>query len=229
LQVSRLFRDIICEDIYLQYLLELDACGYIEPSNPRMDLNYAEKIELLRNHTKRWNHPDSVIPVRCEVPINEPLSTYKFSKGVFAWGLRYEGAMNFIRQIHFLQLPSQNRGTDSKHWYISDVPMNVSHFRADPEQDLLVLFEKSETVYKIHLRSMATGEAHPRAAPAQSTLIHKPRSEHLGFDHGLLSPLCGHLLSATFESWVAKSEDFYVVIWDWTTGEQLLVCPFRIN
>jgi hypothetical protein len=193
-----------------------------------MDLTYAEKIELLRNHAKRWNHPGSVVPVRCEVPINEPLSKYKFSKGVFAWALRHEGT-NFIRQIHFLQLPSQNRGTDSKHWCISEVPMNVRHFRADPEQDLLVLLEISETVYKIHLRSMTTGEAHPRAAPAQSTLVHKPRSEDPDSEHGLLSPLCGRLLSATFESWDAKSEDFYVVIWDWITGEQLSVCPFRID
>jgi hypothetical protein len=217
--VCRLFRDIVREDTYLQYLLELDTCGYIEPSYPRMDLTYAEKIELLRNHTNRWNHPDSVVPVPYKLHVNGKLSADTLSKGIFAWGIRDE-AGGYLQQIHFLQLPSRNRGTDSKTWFIHDIPANVSHFRIDPEQDLLVLLVISGTSY-IHLRSMTTGAAHPKVAPGRSVITY---NVELGGHPSLIHfDVHDHLVAIAFLFWDGEVAKSRVTIWDWTIGEQALV------
>jgi hypothetical protein len=224
-QVCRSLRDFVRAHVYLQYLLELDNCGYVEPLHPRTDLDYTEKIELLRSHRTRWNDPSSITPDLHELPFRESLPVYSLTKGVFSWGHRDE-ATYFISQIYFLQLPSKNRGTDSKHWSISDLPLNVRYFWIDPEQDLLILLDISGGVHTTHVRSMMSNQAHPKVAPGRSVLVHKYGPDNLNPDRVYFFGAYDHSMSVASYLRSDGSNYFHVAIWDWTTGEQLSVSLF---
>lgn len=204
-------------------MLELDACGYVEPANPRRDLTDVEKLELVRNHRKRWSKPESVIPNTVDV---SGALTWAYTDGVYIQPVR--DAL-FIRQLHFHQLPSPNRGVEHSHWVISDLGANTRDFAIDPEQNLLVLLEAripqyDQGVYKLHLRSMLTGEPHSDTSPGQHILAYR---HHTSLDRGapVSFEICGRLLFAMF-----PSRSLYLpsrlIIWNWNAGTELLV---RLN
>jgi hypothetical protein len=159
------------------------------------------------------------MPVRYELPPGEAVGIHTLVGGTFTWSLRH------TRQIHFYQLPSQNRATDFKYWCI-DVGIDFDAFWFDPEQDLLVLLQGIESqsgrAYKTYVRSMSTNEAHPRTTPDQSVTIHTTPSNAPDFD-GIRVEIFGCSLAVILSSRVTES-DVHVNVWDWTTGQQILVC-----
>lgn len=228
MQVCRSLRKLIQADSYMQYLLDLEACGYVEPQTPRSDLSYSEKLEVIRSHKLRWSSPQIISPGVYEICTAEG-SQSTYNSGVYVRSARISDTMpGATRQLHFYQLPSSNRGTEYKYWLIPDLGVDVHFFAIDPEQDLLVLVElhsthPEECSYILHLRTISTGEAHPklpfgRAALAyQSPLTWAP----------MLSPffeICGHLLAVMFPSRHGLGSS-YIVVWDWISGIELTVSP----
>ena len=205
-------------------MLELDACGYVEPANPRWNLTYAQKLEIVRKHRSRWDHPEKVIPTVVGPLPNEHDATNKFVGGVYVQSMR--NPFSLIRQLHFYQLPSPNKGTEYKYWTITDVGLDARDFGIDPEQDLLVLLEgepgyQHGGTYMVHLRTMSTNEAHPKISDGYSTIVHQhpmelPRAANVYFE------MSGQLLAILFRSG-RRHVQSYVVIWDWTTGTELSV------
>ncbi|KAF8607146.1 hypothetical protein BDV93DRAFT_542163 [Ceratobasidium sp. AG-I] len=221
----RLLRNIVKSDVCIRYLLELDACGHVEPANPRWDLTFAQKLEMVRNHRSRWEHPEKVTPTIFELHIGEGGATYEFAGGVYARGIRsMQNPFSAPRRLNFYQLPSPNKGTDYKHWVISDLGLDARDFGMDPEQDLLVLLEAERGrqhggIYRIHLRTMSTNQSHPKTSVGQSILVHQhplglPPAATFYFE------ISGHLLAVLFRS-ISQQVQSYVVIWDWTTGLEL--------
>ncbi|KAG9081971.1 hypothetical protein FRC06_005302, partial [Ceratobasidium sp. 370] len=214
-------------DDYLQYRLELDVCGYVEPLCPRIDLSYTEKTKILRRHNARWNDPASVAPTCYELPRYQITGADVFVKGTFAWS--QAGGSEDFKRLVFYQLPSINRGTDFKHWSI-DLAKEFRDFWIDPELDLLVVAEQTSqypnrSSYNIHLRSMTTNTTHPRAAPDRSIISYTP---HLTPDP--LVPRClvrisDHLLVMLFK-FVDRTRPKHIVIWNWTTGQELTYLTF---
>ncbi|KAG9099227.1 hypothetical protein FS749_001794, partial [Ceratobasidium sp. UAMH 11750] len=209
-------------DDYLQYRLELGACGYVEPLRSRTDLSYTEKTRILRNHNTQWGDPASVTPIHYELPRYKTTGTDAFVKGTFAWS--QTGGSEDFKRIVFYQLPSINRGTGFKQWSI-DLAKELGDFWIDPEQDLLVVIEQTSlypnrSSYNIHLRSMATNTAHPRAAPDQSIISYiSPLAPDLLIPRRFVR-ISDNLLVMLFK-FVDRAKPKHIVIWDWTTGQEL--------
>ncbi|KAG8742724.1 hypothetical protein FRC10_000998 [Ceratobasidium sp. 414] len=216
-QVCRSLRDLISTNDYLQYILQLDACGYAEPLHPRTDLGYTEKIRILREHNARWSDPTIVTPVHHELPSYRVVDVDALVKGTFMW-CQTVASKDCIR-IVFYQLPSTNRGTGFKQWSI-DLENEYDGFWIDPEQDLLVAAGArsgwpSPESYYIHLRSMSTNKPHPRAATDLSVLCYTPPS--YSWHNGWRIRIYDHLLAGLFHLDVGTD----IMIWDWTTGREL--------
>lgn len=211
--------------------MELDACGYIEPVNPRLDLSYSEKREIVRSHRSRWDHPESILPEVYELHIGESSLLRVYTGGVYVRAVRIPSSYPITtRQLYFYQLPSSNRGVEYRHWMFSDLGVDAQKFAIDPEQDLLVLLEvnhvyRTEGVYKLHLRSMSTNEVHAKASTGGSVLVYRTWLMLVPASSFYLE-ISGSRLAVVFRSknnfdlHVAPS---YVVIWDWTTGVELTV------
>ncbi|QRV93754.1 F-box-like protein [Ceratobasidium sp. AG-Ba] len=227
-QVCHLFRDIVTESSCLQYLLELDICGYTEPPRGRSELTYPQKLDILRTHRARWNYPSKVVPVEYELNSDEHGVTYEYAGGTYVRGVPLAESDKLTRRLYFYQLPSLNRGTEYKYWCIPDLGVDTRDFGICPEQDLLVLLEVNsmrcnlltEGVCRIHLRTMTTNQAHPRAKPGRTILTyHHPRDEPPP-DRSFYFEISGDLLAILFRS-RTRGLPSYVVIWDWTTGIEL--------
>ncbi|KAG8742075.1 hypothetical protein FRC10_002058 [Ceratobasidium sp. 414] len=217
--VCRSLRDFIDTNDYLQYKLELDACGYVEPLHPRTDLGFSEKAKLLREHSARWSNPGRVTPVRYELPGFDTNGIGTFTKGTFVWN-QTVGDEDFTTSV-FYQLPSSNKGTKFKLWSIG-LENKHGGFWIDPEQDLLVVAEARDGFpnnppYNIHLRSMSTNRPHPRAATSRTVLRYTPPSDSR-YCHGQDITIFHHLLLGSFDP---RGDRTNVVIWNWTTGQEL--------
>ncbi|KAF8608513.1 hypothetical protein BDV93DRAFT_504095 [Ceratobasidium sp. AG-I] len=227
-QVCRSFRQIIQVDTYIQYLLDLDACGYVEPLNPRLDLTYSEKREAIRKHRSHWENPQTISPTEYKLQANDDSVGWTYADGVYVWDVKILDPDSFLvtnRHLHFCQLPSPNRGVEHKRWSFCNLGVEAADFAIDPGQDLLVIFELVEThegdhACNMHLRSMSTNDTHPSAAPSVPILVH----EHLPTSFpgiSFSSEIVGHLLAVAFLS-TNNRPLARLVIWNWTTGVELL-------
>lgn len=211
----------------MQYLLDLDAYGYVEPINPRLDMTYSKKREVIRSHRLRWNNPQSVSPTTYELPNSEYSSWWTYIGGVYIWDVKVPNSSSVeTRQLHFCQLPSSNSGLEYRHWAISEICVDDQDFAVDPEQDLLVVLKvpnshQGERVCNLHIRSMSTNNVHPRASPDHSVLVYKPL---LSFTLGITfdSEIFGDLLAVMFLSGDRRIPSC-IVVWNWTTGTELVV------
>ncbi|KAG8716688.1 hypothetical protein FRC09_015360, partial [Ceratobasidium sp. 395] len=214
LQVCRLLNDLIRSSDYLEYLLELDACGYIRPDRIRADLSYGEMIKLLREHKARWDNPQKVVPTYYELPIGYRVESNPLSKGVFTMAAKRNDGL--VDQIHFFQLPFKNKGTGFEHWRI-DLEVLFWDFLVDPDQYLLVGLEQvhATPTTKVHLKFMRTNVDHPKSVSGQFTIA---RRFYDNFDSSI-AEVIGHSLAVFGRSQVERS--FCAEIWDWTTGQRL--------
>lgn len=222
-------------DPHLQYILELDNCGYIEPLVPRTDLNYVDKANLLREHRMRWLHPERISPTIIELPVDHARSpTYEYADGIYVRGFRHPySTSKLTRSLYFYQLPSLNKGTGFKDWTHDDVGLDVRDFGISPEQDLLVLLEivgveihpgttYFEETYKLHLRTMMTNKPHPAAPASFGAVLEFKLHSQVHPDRSFGFQILGHLLALVFR-FRERGYLSHVVIWDWTTGQQLTV------
>ncbi|QRV76807.1 hypothetical protein RhiJN_04822 [Ceratobasidium sp. AG-Ba] len=228
LRVCRSLKKLIDASDYLQYLLELDRCGYIEPNCPRTDLNYAQKKHMLRTHRARLEKPETIKPAQYELPAGVPTGVTPFVGGILTMKpLQIDGPSNLIQ---FCQLPSNNRNTVLKSWSI-EFGVLFYEFVVDPEQDLLIGFECIQldntlrVHMRVHIRTMTTGKPHPESA-----------IPHF-LTEGILAPVpgepdrihvqvIGRSLAITRWSWISRR--FYTTVWNWKTGKKFSVCPLRL-
>lgn len=221
--MCRFLRRIAEADAYIQYLLELDICGYAEPDNPRSDLSYSEKREIIRTHRARLDHPEKIEPEIYELQASDHRSTSVYIGGVYACAVRTPTtSAGVIRQLYFFQLPSPNRGVNQKHWVIADLGVDAAAYTIDPEQDLLVLLDGDPyTGYNLHLRSMFTNRAHPKASPASPVLSYRCSRTSDSY-HCVSFEVSGDLLAAAFRPG-PENLPSCIVIWSWNTGAELTV------
>ncbi|CAE6456553.1 unnamed protein product [Rhizoctonia solani] len=237
-QVCRLFKCLIDNSAELQYLIELYSCGYVPPSNPRRELLYTEKVQLLKQHQRRWKSTSwtqvDIYPLKRRNP-NGSSSTYDFYGGIYAQGSSLIGG-NHTRRLDFYQLPSINKGTPWKQWTL-DLAVDTRDFVMQPEYDLLVLLELKQTIpfpnsvaidetdpdrtqyFTIHLRTLGTNKPHPDAARPTidySTPSYRRTSSSFYFQ------IVGRYLAVQFlVTDAAGSDKFKLRVWDWTTGNDV--------
>ncbi|KAG8766763.1 hypothetical protein FRC12_006668 [Ceratobasidium sp. 428] len=224
-KICRSLRNLINTDHYLQYLAQLNACGYVEPLCPRTDLRYADKANILRKHNSGWANLTSVTSDYYELQgyssAHFGTGIDAFVKGTSMWARSNRNDKNAFDLI-FTQLPSTNRGTEFKQWSIAFVYNEFGGFWIDPEQDLLVVAKyrtgTSTRPYNLHLRSMATNKPHPRAPTGQNVLRYIPPAASWVRNQRVW--ICGYLLAGIFN----VDRNINIIIWNWTTGLQVSVC-----
>lgn len=235
-------------NLYLQYVLELDMCGYVVPLVPREDLSHAQKINALREHRRRWQNARLVRPTFITFP--SKLGSARqicFIGGTLVCGKIDpseipQSITNY--DIYFYRLPSFNKGTKYKFWQHMVPARALRQLTIQPEYDLLVLLEqvsvRADTsmpyggfhprtyheYYKLHLRSMGTNEPHPVVPPLG----------RIGIDLNITSTgywppkwkielqVFGRLVAAMLYS----TSETHIVIWNWLSGSQVAVSSCQI-
>ncbi|KIJ13367.1 hypothetical protein PAXINDRAFT_170440 [Paxillus involutus ATCC 200175] len=122
-------------------------------------------------------------------------------------------------EISCVQLPCKVKGIPEKRW-TTPFDFRIRDFTLDNSQDLIVLLEPSGTLpnllCKIHLRTLSTGEPHPRAAVPLMT--HAPQSMH--DDFSFLIQICGAHIAVLFIDQLGVVIPNIFLVWNWHSGQQ---------
>lgn len=211
--------EVIQNSPHIQYLLELENLEYAEPANPRRDLTYAEKIKELWEHRTRLLHLNTAESTLIELG--------HYVSGWFIGGssnllLRMSGPRryNTYRRLDFYRLASGNCKTTFESWSLTDtIGIEIEHVVADPESDLLVLFDRLYNPNRVRaqLRSLRPGAD-------QLASIHTPTLQVLetsaAYRIEINANIVGKILAVTIQYSPSLTQ---FVIWDWTSGAQLTV------
>ncbi|KAI8989158.1 hypothetical protein BD414DRAFT_486239 [Trametes punicea] len=206
-QVCRLLKDLVDQDVRLQYKIKLAVNGM--ENGPHSTLTVAERLRVLKARQEAW---DSLAwTSREEIPMLRG-GVWELYGGVLGQG---EGS----RTLVFKQLPSTLRGIEGKEWRIEDVGVNIRDFGMDPAQDLLLIIENrvegAGLTCSVHLRSLATGKPHP-AAPRPAILSHHPQRGRYSYTIQTSEEYVAILMTSGDED---HSE---LLIWNWKTGQRRL-------
>lgn len=212
----------------IQYTLLLSRLGYSEPKRPRRDLNFADKVEFLKNYQRRLENCDEIHPSRIEYRGKIRFSSdYGWFRGAFSHLSSHRdhgthGGAHAPDVFHVYVLPSPNRAiTEHSTWQLSDLGVPVMDYASRLSADLLVLFEKNlppDTGITIHLRSLSSGTTHPSAS--FPSLVFRPSQVYLSLD--IKFRIIGDfvMLLVGLDDEYEKSE---LVIWDWPSGMKVAV------
>ncbi|KAG8792124.1 hypothetical protein FRC12_007124 [Ceratobasidium sp. 428] len=206
--VCPLFKELISTNDYLQYVLALLACGYVEPLCPRTDLSYAQKKQILKDHLHRW-YKNDVVATYHELPTGKGRLVAS-AKGTTMWAP--EGTTGYM----FFQNPSNNQGTglNQRSFY-----SKINEFSAavDPDHNLLAILDLR---YTIHLLTVTTQERHPKS-PAMPIVYNCDAPNMFGTLWGDRIELFGQLLIGVFamNRRITRSA---LVIWNWMTGQEIM-------
>ncbi|CAE6438817.1 unnamed protein product [Rhizoctonia solani] len=236
LQVCRQLCEIIKSSLFLQYILTLDKSGYQLPFYPRVDLDYAQMIQVLRDNHDGWRSLNKLSNPSFIDIVSHDVGYRPFVDGVFAYTPRKypdDTPDEPITTIHFHQLPSINKGTEYRYWNHS-LNWNVFDVVIQPEIDLLALLTynclpSDKQSYHIHLRTMSTNDPHPLAALHALPLPFLDSSDvtpnQLIMQDGLLS-IHGRMIGLHLREGGSALGPL-TMIWDWMAGTKVahLVFP----
>ncbi|CAE6497256.1 unnamed protein product [Rhizoctonia solani] len=241
--VCRRLRELVTSSSYLQYILELDTCGYTVPLISRPDLSYEEMIRTLQDHRKAWQNPSGRDPEFIELPSREIVNPY-FVDGVLAYEYVQSGVelgrIGLMDEIHFHQLQSTNKGTSYQYWHHHDFGFPMEKFAIQPEIDLLVLVEGvvlrqedvdeldwgtariSHKTYRLHFLTMSTNTPHSLAGlPVLDTRLSGLANSNETQDTKTIISLNGRMIMLVTSTRKAAFENA-IVVWDWVKGNEVL-------
>ncbi|KAI0325496.1 hypothetical protein GY45DRAFT_1374683 [Cubamyces sp. BRFM 1775] len=206
-QVCSLLKDLMDNDVRLQYKVELAAAGMED--GQYSTLSAAERLRMLK---ARQEAMDKLAwTSREEIPMLQG-GVWELYGGVLAQG---EGS----RTLVFKQLPSSLRGIEGREWRIEDVGVHIRDFGMDPAQDLLVVVENrvegTGMTCSVHLKSLTTGQTHP-AASRPAVLTHTPHRGRYSYTIQVAEDNVAVLMTSSDED---HSE---FLIWNWKTGHRRL-------
>ncbi|KAH7343167.1 hypothetical protein B0J17DRAFT_641270 [Rhizoctonia solani] len=251
--VCRRLRELVTTSSYLQYILELDTCGYTVPLVSRSDLNYEEMIRILQDHRKAWQDPSSRDPEFIELP-SRGIVNPRFVEGVLAYGYVQRGIelgrVELMDEIHFHRLRSTNTDISYLYWHHCDFGFPIEAFAIQPEIDLLVLVEgvvlKQEDVdepdwgttrishktYRLHFLTMSTNTSHSLAEwPVLDTRLSGLSNSNESRDTKIAISLNGRMIMLVSSTRNLTVENT-IAVWDWVKGNEVLrisVPLFQIN
>jgi hypothetical protein len=153
---------------------------------------------------------------------------YELVGGLFAKALEDSGA---ARRLVASWLPGNGRA--ERPLVVDDLGVRIKDFALDPSQDLVVLLEHrpvagsgsgnpstAVTDICVHIRKLSAGVVAPHPA-AKVPVLCRPA---LGPVHGCMIQIVEDVVGVYF--WMPFHG---VLIWNWMTGEELVVRPFRLS
>lgn len=218
------------------YILTLHSLGYSRPLVPRPDLTILECIELLREHQLHWTRPHTLRATRYELDAS-PRQRSRYVGGVYAHAMLTNWQeISYLHTLHFYQLESKNLGTGFKKWTLQnleEVNDRLRSFTFDPEQDLLIMvesfrpasnpsvdFQSSECT--LHLRTMSTCEAHPKALES-ALVVQIPGPSHGPF-RSFHFEVFGEIFTVRIDTCTTHGKnDSWIIIFNWHRGTEITV------
>ncbi|KAG8793607.1 hypothetical protein FRC12_002239 [Ceratobasidium sp. 428] len=227
-RICRQLHEVVDSTAKLQYLVELDHLGYVEPTRPRRDLTYDQKAKLLREHRLRGASPshtftlETIFPSKRENTKHQNYTTLRDGVYVEGFGSQLGGSNRYLK---LYQLPSWNRGTELNKWELR-LAVDTVHVDLNFDLNLLCLVEEQgagrndPTVFHVHLRTLNSNDAHPRATfPKLSWRANQGSYSHI-CAWKMSSHIVGNLLGTLFSH--RRSMMNYLIVWDWPSGSKLL-------
>lgn len=197
--------------------------NYSQPAQPRKDLEYVDKIKMLREHKSRLSNLGSANADVVDIGYFQPGFPLGDSPELlmFAHGNRL---LLSKHSLDFLQLASRNRGTTSNFWTLENLGVEFVYAIADLESDLLALFESlsDDNLVKVHLRSARSGRVHSAALHPVILSEIRPSERVMVYTDAQIT---GTVLAMTKQFVDGVT---YLVIWDWTSGVQLKVSEAQV-
>jgi hypothetical protein len=147
--------------------------------------------------------------------------------------------------ITCVQLPCKIKDIPERKWTINDLGFPIRDFTIDTSQNLVVALEIIGVMYvlmrlflrgtpdtkwrspnltcNLHFRTLMTGEHHPMAAVPSVTHLLSDMHEEFRF----LIQICGSRIAFLCQE---HGDDLNssLVVWDWKSGQQKLVCLPRL-
>ncbi|KEP48196.1 hypothetical protein V565_131220 [Rhizoctonia solani 123E] len=221
-EVSRAFRLVVDRSPIFQYLTLLNQLGYIEPINPRQDLSYREKAEVLCGHQEKLQNliGSGYVAVDHRGVQGRPFHL-RFFRGLFAHlNAGSEDAEG--DEIVVYELPSLKKAFPQCEVWGFDTWGSITEYHVDRSMDLVVTFicdatddDSDIALLTVDLRSFNTGWAHPAAAKAR---LEFPVADALESIH---YSLVGDYLMVLLDC--DSSDDKYEIVgWDWPSGKQII-------
>lgn len=229
-----MFHSVITTNVQLLYKVEL-FFGRFE-NGRHCNLDTAGRLRVCRQYQQAWNNlsfPDSQF-IRMEDG-----HTWELSGGVLCHAMQSRSA------IACVQLPCKIKNIPQRKWTINNFAFAIRDFTIDTSQDLVVALEILGTMYvamhlflrgpsdtkwrspnwtcNLHFRTLMTGEHHPMAAVPSVTHLLSNMHEELRF----LTQICGSRFAFLCQEH-ADDVNSRLVVWDWKSGQQKLVCLPRL-
>ena len=217
-KVSKQLHALVTTSLALQYRIELASDGLVNGQPGGSASTTAARMELLLERRAAWRalRPNR----RTSVALAGHCHAYELVGGLFAKALEESGA---ARRLVASWLPGNGRG--ERRFVVDDLGVRIKDFALDPSQDLIVLLEHRPAApgspsmagadICVHLRRLGAVVA-PHPAAKNPMLCRRA----VGPVHGCMIQIVEDIVGMYF--WVPFHA---VLIWNWMTGEELLVRP----
>ncbi|KAG8682420.1 hypothetical protein FRC11_014905, partial [Ceratobasidium sp. 423] len=216
-EVSRGLKEVVDRSPIFPYLVQLKQLGYVEPADPRKDLTYREKAEVLRGHRKKLQRlAGSDYLVVDFQGIEEHRTHFSFFKGLFAHlgALREDTSPGAIA---IYEIPSLKRSLSQCGIWSLEPPEPTKEYYIDKSTDLVVFFvyDSNVPILEVDLCSLTAGGDHPAAA--------KPRLEFpiTGILEKVYCYITGDYLMVLLDG-ESLDDSYDIVVWDWPSGKQVM-------
>ncbi|EGO03917.1 hypothetical protein SERLA73DRAFT_175605 [Serpula lacrymans var. lacrymans S7.3] len=198
----------------LQYILDLAFYQMVSAKSLESGSFISTRSNLLRGREHAWKHMK--YKKKCTLPIPQTGHVYEFAGGI------YGNATGSL--IHFVKLPTAENMQSMRGWTHPTTSWILVDFTFSPADDLLVVVAHPESeeahAYDIHLRTLSTNEAHPRAASSTLHSINRSLISHEFSEPAsaikvqvvgdFVALLCRDVLLPTYELGASLQ------IWNWT-------------
>ena len=233
--------DLIDVSPTIQYRVELFAAS-VEDNPRKTSVAVADRRVLLEQYRSRWNELQGVKWRKIALPVH----TKRVLEGGVL-GCIVESADDKL-DVHFIQLPSVSREVRLKQWVVRGLPKCGATLKINPEADLLVApevvnqgryvaqpFDRLRdgdsrlSTFRIHIRRLSDG--FPCILPPMEPVVHCVDYESKKILLTLDILAGGHRLVAiaAFEETSFSRCYNTLVVWDWRSGERVLVRPYYLS
>ncbi|CCA76572.1 hypothetical protein PIIN_10564 [Serendipita indica DSM 11827] len=222
-QVSHLFCGIIEASVALRIHIELAIDGLV--LRPQSEMNFLpQNLSVLLDKAKRLRYARDTLQPESMWTLQYPgddgryeasssLPRRRFTDGVFVWS-DYGSNSEWPTTIRCEELAPKSAQSMAPSSLETSITIRDLTFSAP--DNLLVLLEVKENMYRVYFKTLSTGEDHPKASSpivedkAHVVLPNETASLHLRGKHLVQ---CGHL-------WIALDCRMGSVrIWNWQTSE----------
>ena len=222
-KVCKQLHALVSSSTALQYRIELASDGLVD-GHPRRGSAFsttAARMKILLERRAAWRalRPNR----RTSVAFAGHCHAYELVGGLFAKALEDFGA---ARRIDASWLPGNGLG--ERRLVVDDLGLRIKDFALDPSQDLIVLLEHCTAPenssmagadIRVHIRKLSSvGTPHPAA---KNPMLCRRSIRPV---HGCMIQIVEDIVGMYF--WVPC---YSVLIWNWTSGEELLVRPQIIS